>query len=89
MINKSETINNAWDKIEIWATKKFPKILDTLLVGATESQINGLNKYLEYPLPNSFRTSLMRHNGQKSHPAIFWYMDVYKLLTVEEITEEF
>lgn len=88
MINQNESINEIWDRIEIWATNNFPKLIKTLANGAPEFQTNNLNQFLKYPLPLDLQTSLMRHNGQNSHPAIFWHMDVYKLMSIEEIVEE-
>ena len=91
MMNNQQTITavaHAWNTIETWAHEHFPKLQATFTNGATEDDLTALETFCQRPLPSSLRASLQRHNGQTSHPALFWYKDVYRLLSVAEIIDE-
>lgn len=80
-----ETVEAAWDRIARWAKTAFPDVSETLRPGAGTVAIAHLEASVGAPLPPSLRASLLIHDGQAGHPALMWFFDTYRLLSVDEI----
>jgi cell wall assembly regulator SMI1 len=86
-MSSEDAVVDAWKRIEAWSAKHFPALAQTLCPGASEGAISEVEAATG-PLPAAFRTSISRHDGQRDFPALFWFKDTYRLLSLEEIREE-
>ncbi len=53
-----------WNRIETWLEKNLPKMREGLMPGASQEQIQELEKLVDVTLPEDFRESLRIHDGQ-------------------------
>ncbi|MFO0826287.1 MAG: SMI1/KNR4 family protein [Gemmataceae bacterium] len=81
----TQTVQDAWDRIEGWCEAKHPELLLTLNPGASETELSELEKNIEHTLPPDLRISLSIHNGQASGDPRFLF-GWLSLLTCESIT---
>ena len=58
-------VERAWDRIEAWMRAEAPDALDALRPGADDSTIHAAEEALGRRLPESFRRSVARHDGQE------------------------
>lgn len=58
-------VKNVWDRIRIWLTDNFPEVLPTLRKGASEDEINNLEKSLKVKLPLPTRVLYRFCDGQE------------------------
>ncbi|KAJ0526446.1 putative ApaG domain, F-box-like domain superfamily, ApaG domain superfamily protein [Helianthus annuus] len=58
-------VKNVWDRIRIWLTGNFPEVLPTLCKGASEVELNELEKSLKVKLPLPTRVLYRFCDGQK------------------------
>ncbi|MFS7973315.1 hypothetical protein Hanom_Chr09g00855181 [Helianthus anomalus] len=58
-------VKNVWDRIRIWLTGNFPEVLPTLCKGASEVELNELEKSLKVKLPLPTRVLYRFSDGQK------------------------
>jgi cell wall assembly regulator SMI1 len=54
----------AWETIETELRNQFPDVLETLAPPARPAEIDQIEQICEVALPEDFRASLLRHNGQ-------------------------
>ncbi len=81
-------INQSWDIIDSALKAKFPKIAKTLNEGASAAELTKLEHVLGMPLPDDFKQSLLRHNGQTDPTFQYDMFNFNRLMTVEEIISE-
>jgi cell wall assembly regulator SMI1 len=72
-----------WDRIEARLNIHAPEVLDTLLTGVDDDDIQEIEAELGYQLPEDVRASLRLHNG-----TIDGFADIWRLLTIDEIAGE-
>lgn len=60
------SVDHVWDKIEEWLKKNSPKLFADLKPGATEQELKEFEKKTGLKLPDDYRASLKRHNGEVS-----------------------
>jgi len=53
-----------WQRIETWADENAPRMLEDLNEGASEDRIVALESELALSVPDEFRRSLKRHDGE-------------------------
>jgi len=58
------SIHTLWQRLESWAEKHAPEMLDELQGPATQVEIDELEKRLQLSLPEDFKQSLLIHNGE-------------------------
>ncbi|CAI9277818.1 unnamed protein product [Lactuca saligna] len=58
-------VKDIWDRIKTWLTKNFPEVLPTLRKGASEDEINKLEKCLKVKLPLPTRVLYRFCDGQE------------------------
>nr|GEW25916.1 F-box protein SKIP16 [Tanacetum cinerariifolium] len=58
-------VKNAWDRIRSWLTNNFPEVLPTLRKGASEDELNELEKSLKVKLPIPTRVIYRFCDGQE------------------------
>ncbi|KAL7607970.1 hypothetical protein Lser_V15G14078 [Lactuca serriola] len=58
-------VKDVWDRIKTWLTKNFPEVLPTLRKGASEDEINKLEKCLKVKLPLPTRVLYRFCDGQE------------------------
>ncbi|KAI3756791.1 hypothetical protein L1987_56614 [Smallanthus sonchifolius] len=58
-------VKNVWDRIKIWLTGNFPEVLPTLRKGASEDELNELEKSLKVKLPLPTRVLYRFCDGQE------------------------
>jgi cell wall assembly regulator SMI1 len=59
------TVEESWSRIESWMQRHAPEALDALRSGARASRIADAERALGFDLPDAFRRSLLRHDGQE------------------------
>ena len=64
MINETERVIAAWEKIEQWYTQHASNL--TLPEGASDADIQALETHLDLQFPEPFKASLRRHNGSEN-----------------------
>ena len=57
--------HRVWSRIEAWMDGRAPEALEVLRPGVNEESIDRAEEILELELPESFRRSLARHDGQE------------------------
>jgi cell wall assembly regulator SMI1 len=60
----AKIVAGAWSRIERWARKHLPELLDGLAKGASPKQIATLERTLGQELPEELRESFALHDGQ-------------------------
>jgi cell wall assembly regulator SMI1 len=78
-----------WETIDDFLVKTNNEIYDSLLGPADENEINNLEKILNIKLPDSFKESLLIHNGQDENNHIITFIDYQKLLSVNEMIKHY
>ncbi|KAL8196009.1 hypothetical protein R6Q57_025009 [Mikania cordata] len=58
-------VKNVWDRIKSWLTHNFPEVLPTLCKGASEAELNELEKALKVRLPRPTRVLYRFCDGQQ------------------------
>ena len=77
-------IHEAWDRLETWARKNDPDLLEYLNAGATEDELADLQQRLGRELPGDVIDSLRRYNGERDlRGALF--VDMGAWLSCEDI----
>jgi cell wall assembly regulator SMI1 len=77
----------AWETIEAELQVQFPAVLETLAPPAQASQIDQIEEVCQTPLPQDFRESLLRHNGQRGSHWNRALGNGADLLSAEEISK--
>ena len=74
-------VTEIWERIEHYLAKNFPQHLACLNLGAMEEEIVYAETVMKIRLPEDFRESLKRHNGQnpKSAMSIFGFGELVPL----------
>jgi cell wall assembly regulator SMI1 len=62
---KNSPVENAWETIEAELATQFPSVSASLNPPASEIDVARLEKRCDVSLPDDFKVSLLRHNGQK------------------------
>ena len=58
-----QTMQAIWDRIEAWLSIHAPEVLDSLLTGVDDDDIQEIEAELGYQFPEDVRASLRLHNG--------------------------
>jgi cell wall assembly regulator SMI1 len=82
-------ISYYWKTIEGFLLKNNVEIYNSLSEPAEEKEIKNLESKLNIKLPDTFRESLMIHNGQKENNNFVTFIDYQKLLSVNEMMEQY
>lgn len=77
-----QTMQAIWDRIEAWLSIHAPEVLDSLLTGVDDDDIQEIEAELGYQFPEDVRASLRLHNG-----TIDVLADIWGLLNIDEIAE--
>jgi cell wall assembly regulator SMI1 len=72
-----------WDRIEAWLNGYAPEVLDKLLPGVDDDDLQEIEVELGYPFPEDVRASLRLHNG-----TVDCFADIWRLLNIDEIAVE-
>ena len=75
----------AWEAIELELRAQFPAVLESLAPPARATEIDQIEEVFHVPLPQDFRESLLRHNGQRGSHWTRALVNGADLLGVEEI----
>jgi cell wall assembly regulator SMI1 len=78
-----------WKTIENFLKNTNDEIYNSLLGPANNDEISKLEKTLNLKLPDSFKESLLIHNGQTENDSIITFVDYQKLLSVNEIMKNY
>jgi len=75
-----------WSRLEGELTSKASEILESLNLGADESDVEALEEYVGQELPTDYRDFLIMHNGQsqESNPGFF---DMFSLMPLDLVQE--
>ena len=75
-----------WSRLEGELTSKASEILESLNLGADESEVEALEEYIGQELPTDYRDFLIMHNGQsqESNPGFF---DMFSLMPLDLVQE--
>ncbi|MBI1371734.1 MAG: beta-1 3-glucan biosynthesis protein [Phycisphaera sp.] len=65
MPTPAQSVGDAWDRIEAWAADNCPQILVDLAGPCKEASLARLEEDIGMPVPESFRASYERHDGQR------------------------
>lgn len=60
----STRVFTAWEAIEAQLREQFPSVLETLAAPASAAEIDEIEQVCAVTLPEDFRASFLRHNGQ-------------------------
>ena len=88
-------VGEAWKRIEAWLSAEAPDVLPSLLPGASDADISGLESSVGTELPVDFRESLLLHEGQSddAESGLFPYSNslgpapAWRLLSLAEVEE--
>ncbi|HSI62294.1 MAG TPA: SMI1/KNR4 family protein [Candidatus Saccharimonadia bacterium] len=80
------TIQNLWQRFEAWLLVSAPQAHASLRPGASEAQIEELEKLVGVKFPADIRDSYRLHDGQAREGP--WLLDGRELLSLERIAEE-
>jgi cell wall assembly regulator SMI1 len=86
-INTGE-IRYYWKIIDDFLLKNNENIYNSLLGPANEIEINNLENILQIKLPDTFKESLLIHNGQVDNNVITFF-DYQKLLSVNDMIKDY
>lgn len=75
-----------WRQIESWLQAHVPTILDDLLPGATDKEIQAAEKLFGVQFPDDVKASYSVHNGQQGQAAPL--MGDWQLLSLEDIASQ-
>ncbi|MDR1223866.1 MAG: SMI1/KNR4 family protein, partial [Tannerella sp.] len=78
-----------WKTIDAFLIKNGNEIYSSLLGPADEKEINNLENILDIKLPDTFKESLLIHNGQDENNNITTFIDYQKLLSVNEMIKNY
>jgi cell wall assembly regulator SMI1 len=78
-----------WKTIDNFLIKNNNEIYSSLLGPAEENEIINLENILNVKLPDTFKESLLIHNGQDEHNNIITFIDYQKLLSINEMIENY
>ena len=75
-----------WSRLEGELTSKASEIIESLNLGADESEVETLEEYIGQELPTDYRDFLVMHNGQsqESNPGFF---DMFSLMPLDLVQE--
>lgn len=79
-------MKETWDRIERWFAENAPQFRIRLLPGVSVAEIEALEADLSVRLPESFRASLLIHNGQ--HGLAKPLVEEWQLASVADIRRE-
>ncbi len=79
-------MKETWERIERWFAENAPEFRIRLLPGAFEADIEALEADLSVTLPESFRASLLVHNGQ--HGLARPLVEEWQLASVADVRRE-
>lgn len=78
----------SWTRIDDWIESNYPELFDQLQEGATENDLNDLERDLECQLPMDVRESYIVHDGQEHGGKPTGVFFGITLLDIEDISEE-
>jgi cell wall assembly regulator SMI1 len=78
-----------WKTIDNFLIKNNNEIYNSLSGPAGNDEINNLENILNIKLPNTFKESLLIHNGQDENNNIITFVDYQKLLSVNEMIKNY
>jgi cell wall assembly regulator SMI1 len=78
-----------WKTIDNFFIKNNNEIYSSLLGPAEENEIINLENILNVKLPDTFKESLLIHNGQDENNNIITFIDYQKLLSVNKMIENY
>ncbi len=61
-------MDEIWERIERWLSRNAKPVFKSLRPPASEKDITAAEDAFGRPLPDDFRQSLLRHDGQQQHP---------------------
>lgn len=61
----AELTRDAWGRLERWCQRHHPALLRALRPGASEAELQGLERHIGQPLPPDVRVSLALHDGEE------------------------
>ncbi|GHO54544.1 hypothetical protein KSB_30190 [Ktedonobacter robiniae] len=76
------TMQAIWGRIEAWLSNYAPELLENLLPGVDDDDIQEIEAELGYMFPEDIRASLRLHNGTIDN-----FADIWSLLNIDEIAE--
>jgi cell wall assembly regulator SMI1 len=82
-------IANYWKTIDDFLRKTNANIYNSLSGPADENNIKELENILKVNLPDTFKESLLIHNGQNEKDNIITFVDYHKLLSVNEMIKNY
>jgi cell wall assembly regulator SMI1 len=75
-------MDETWERIERWLRQHAPEAFDALRPPASPEEIAGLERLIGTALPDDYRASLRRHDGQKAVDHLF---DVWELSPIKSV----
>lgn len=78
----------SWTRIDDWIESHYPELHDQLQYGATENDLNDLERDLDCVLPSDVRESYLVHDGQEHGGKPTGVFFGITLLDIEDISEE-
>ena len=78
-------MDEIWARIEAWLDKNAPRALASLRSPADELDVAKFERKLGATLPDDFRASLRRHNGQFPTFAVFGRWELLDLQRLSEL----
>jgi cell wall assembly regulator SMI1 len=78
-----------WKTIDSFLIKNNIGIYNSLLGPANEDEINNFEDILNVKLPDTFKESLLIHNGQNENNNIITFIDYQKLLSVNGMIKNY
>lgn len=81
------SINAIWEKIEEWLKKNSPTLFERLKPGATNQELQEFEKKTGLTLPDDYKASLKRHNGEVSLTD-YTYSPLHSVLSNWEMMSE-
>lgn len=76
-------MQSIWARIKNWLSSNAPSLLETLQLGASDTEIEELETRLSVQLPEDVKASYRIHNGQKDVGSPFLYG--YEFLSLKDI----
>jgi cell wall assembly regulator SMI1 len=83
----NSVVVKSWETIEAELRKQFPSVYESLSPPASEFELARLEKSCEVSLPDDFRASLLRHNGQRERHSLHGLVNGAELLNIEGILD--
>lgn len=81
-------VEESWSIIERVLSQVVPHVYETLRPGASENEIARLEDVIGIRLPDEFRRSLSRHDGQNDPTRLLGLFNYDRLLPIDDIISE-